>query len=61
MTLLYKLKRKELTKKVIERNNKLSLWILENSKRLSPDEILSLSDRCNRIYRWFWKNYGKRI
>ena len=61
MTLLYKLKRKRLTKKVIERNDKLSLWVLENSKRLSLDEILSLSDRCNRIYRWFWKNYGKRI
>lgn len=61
MILLYKLKRKRLTKKVIERNNKLSLWILENYKRLSLDEILSLSDRCNRIYRWFWKNHGKRI
>lgn len=61
MTLLYKLKRKILTKKVIERNDKLSLWILENSKNLSLDEILSLSNRCNRIYRWFWKNNGKRI
>lgn len=61
MTLLYKLKRKILTKKVIERNDKLSLWILENSKRLSLDEILSLSNRCNRIYRWFWKNHGKRV
>ena len=61
MTLLYKLKRKILTKKVIERNDKLSLWILENSKRLSLDEILSLSNRCNRIYRWFGKNHGKRV
>jgi hypothetical protein len=61
MSLAYKIKRRKLTKKVIERNHKIGMWLVENADKISLDDILSIGNRVNRIYRWYLKKNGKRI
>ena len=61
MSLAYKIKRRKLTKKVIERNHKIGIWLVENADKISLDDILSIGNRVNRIYRWYLKKNGKRI
>lgn len=61
MSLAYKIKRRKLTKKVIERNHKIGMWLVENADKISLDDILRIGNRVNRIYRWYLKKNGKRI
>ena len=61
MGLLYKLKRQKLSKKVVERNHKIGMWLIENADKIPLEDIVRIGNRVNRIYRWYLKNNGKRI